>query len=76
MGKKDIKTSGDTQNLFPKLRAYSVDEILAAGGTTAFANKMGKTAQSLIDHLKNRSKDAFLTDEDVADALKMLNESK
>ena len=76
MGKKDIKIQASAEEFLPNLKAYSINEILAAGGTTAFANKMGKTAQSLIEHLKNRPKAAFLTDQDLADALKMLNENK
>jgi len=76
MGKRNIKILDDTQHPTPRLKSYSVDEIMAAGGTTAFANKVGKNAQSLIDYLKEVPKDAFLTDEDVASALKILSESK
>jgi hypothetical protein len=76
MNKKEIKVSGDTQPLFPKLKSYSVDEILAAGGTTAFANKMGKSAQSLLDYLKGIPKEDFLTEEEYLSALKTLNQSK
>ncbi|HEY2722398.1 MAG TPA: hypothetical protein VGI82_11770 [Chitinophagaceae bacterium] len=76
MDKKDIKVSKDTQHLLPKLKSYSIDEIMAAGGTTAFANKMGKSAQSLIDRLKEIPKEDFLTEEEVAEALKTLSQSK
>jgi hypothetical protein len=76
MDKKDIKISGNTQPLFPKLKSYSIDEIMAAGGTTAFANKMGKSAQALMDRLKEIPKEDFLTEEEVAEALKTLNQSK
>jgi hypothetical protein len=76
MNKKDSKIIGDSPSLFPKLKSYSVDEILAAGGTTAFANKMGKSAQSLLDYLKEIPKEDFLTEEEYLSALKTLNQSK
>jgi hypothetical protein len=76
MGKKNIETSNDKQPLFPKLKSYSIDEILAAGGTTAFADKMGKTAQALIDTLEKLPKDAFLTEEEFKQAMETLNQSK
>jgi len=76
MGKRNIKISDDTQNSSPRLKSYSVDEIMAAGGTTAFAEKMGKSWQSLVAHLEKLPKDAFLTDEEVDEAIKTLNETK
>lgn len=76
MNKKDSKIIGDSPSLFPKLKSYSVDEILAAGGTTAFANKMGKNFKNIEDRLKRLPKDAFLTEEEFAEALKTLNQSK
>ncbi|WP_259071540.1 hypothetical protein HDF24_26025 [Mucilaginibacter sp. X4EP1] len=76
MDKKNIKISNEEQYSFPGLRSYSINEILAAGGTTAFANKLGKNAQSLLDYLKSIPKEDLLTEEEVADALKILNESK
>lgn len=76
MDKKNIKTSNEAQHSFPRLKTYSVDEIIAAGGTTAFGNKLGKNAQSLIDYLKTIPKEDLLTEEEVANALKTLNESK
>ena len=76
MAKKNIEISDDTQHLFPNLQSYSIDEIMAAGGTTAFANKSGKNAQSLVDRLNNIPKDTFLTDEDIDNALKILKSSK
>jgi hypothetical protein len=75
MGKRNVKTSEEEPHTL-KFKAYSVNEIMAAGGTTAFANKMGKSWGSLIDSLKKLPKDAFLTDEEVREALKTLNESK
>jgi hypothetical protein len=76
MGKRSIKASGDTQHSFSGHRSYSIAEIMAAGGTTAFANKMGKSPQAIAERLKKMPKDAFLTKEEAIDALERLNESK
>jgi hypothetical protein len=76
MNKKNIETLKKSRPLFSGLKSYSIDEILAAGGTTAFANKMGKSAEGLEDALKKLPKDAFLTEEEFLEAMKTLNESK
>jgi len=76
MNRKDTKIPANEQRLFPNLKSYSVDEILAAGGTTAFAEKLGKNPQNIAKRLENLPKDAFLTDEEVEIALKMLRENK
>ena len=76
MGKKGIDTSKEEQRPFSNLKSYSVDEILAAGGTTAFAEKMGKSAEGLLNTLKNLPEDAFLTDEEFEEAMRTLNQSK
>lgn len=76
MGKRNIKTSDDSQHSFPSLKSYSIDEILAAGGTTAFAEKMGKSAHTLMTHLKTIPKEDFLTEEEYLSALETLNQSK
>lgn len=75
MANKNIKADL-SQQLFPNLKSYSVDEILAAGGTTAFANKMGKDSSKLYERLSKMPKEDFLTDQEVADALRILNEGK
>jgi hypothetical protein len=49
------KTSA-TQNLFKEHKSYSPDEIIAAGGATAFGEKMGKNRDSLIKALENEHK--------------------
>lgn len=76
MSKKNTEISKDNQRSFSKLKSYSIDEILAAGGTTAFADKMGKTAQALIDTLEKLPKDAFLTEDEFKPAMETLNQSK
>ncbi|MEO8885835.1 MAG: hypothetical protein ABI367_07205 [Mucilaginibacter sp.] len=61
---------------FPGHRSYSIADIIAAGGATAFANKMGKSPESIGSRLKALPKDAFLTEEEASEAIKMLSEGK
>jgi len=49
---------------------------MAAGGTTAFANKLGKNPENIIKRLEKLPKEAFLTEEEVETGLRMLKESK
>ena len=76
MSKKKIETPAQEQPLFSNLKSYSIDEVLAAGGTTAFAKKMGKSWEGLLDRLKKLPEDAFLTEEEFSEAMKTLNQSK
>jgi hypothetical protein len=76
MGKNNIKATEEAKPLFSSFKSYSIDEIIAAGGTTAFADKMGKSAKSLEDALKKIPKDAFLTEEEFLKAMETLNQSK
>ncbi|WP_299585835.1 hypothetical protein [Mucilaginibacter sp.] len=76
MGKNNIKTSEDELRPFFNYKSYSIDEIIAAGGATAFANKLGKNPQNIIKNLKTLPKDAFFTDEEVRQALETLKTSK
>lgn len=43
--KKQKINEGSAGYVFRTHKSYSVDEILKAGGTTAFANKIGKSAE-------------------------------
>jgi len=76
MGKKNIEISKDNDRLFPNVKSYSINEIMAAGGPDAFAEKMGKSWESLIANLEKLPKEAFLTDEEFEEAMKTLNQSK
>ena len=76
MGKRDIKLTDNQHFSFPSYKSYSVNDIMAAGGPTAFAEKMGKTGKDLVAALMKLPKDAFLTDEEAEIALKMLSEGK
>lgn len=76
MGKRNTVISKETNPLFSNINAYSVNEILAAGGTTAFANKLGKNFQNIEDRFKQLPSDAFLTEADFEAAMKILDEKK
>ena len=76
MSKQSTKTSDEHKPLFADFKSYSVDEIIAAGGTTAFANKLGKHPELIGEKLKELPADAFLTEEELIQALKTLRESK
>jgi len=76
MGKKNIETENEVHPSFAKFKSYSVEEILAAGGAIAFADKLGKNARTLYEGLKSLPKDAFLTEEEARQALETLNASK
>lgn len=76
MNKKDIDIDKNEHFDFPGFKTYSVDELLATGGTTAFAGKLGKDPRKLIDLLNELPEEDFLTDEEVEAALKTLNEGK
>jgi len=76
MGKKNTKTFEDAQHSFSEHKSYSIAEIMAAGGTTAFANKLGKRPQDIEGRLKKLPDDAFLTDDEVTRALETLNKGK
>lgn len=60
----------------PLPKSYSVDEILADGGATAFAVKMGFKVGDIIKELQALPPEAFLTDEEVEAALVILRENK
>jgi len=76
MGKAGTKSGGETQNSFFKVKSYSISEIMAAGGATAFATKMDKKPQNIVARLKHFSQDAFLTNEEAKLALDALKNNK
>lgn len=71
--KQDISTN---KGLFKTHKSYSPEEILAAGGTTAFALKMGKTNEALIKALENAAPIEPFTDEEWADLMDQLAKDK
>jgi len=70
------KKSNDNKHSFHEYKSHSIAEILAAGGATAFAGKMGKNADAIKDRLKKLPKDAFLTKQEAVRAIQTLNENK
>ena len=76
MNKKNIDAVQEGNFDFPRFKSYSVDEVLAAGGTTAFAKKLGKDSSKIIEDLKKLPKDAFLTDEEFEAAMETLRRGK
>lgn len=76
MAVKEKNKSGSLSSSAPRYKTYSIEEVMAAGGTTAFANKLGKKTENIQDRLDRLPDDAFLTEEEADKALKTLNESK
>ncbi|MEO3405917.1 hypothetical protein AAFN85_18540 [Mucilaginibacter sp. CAU 1740] len=74
---KIAKTEEHTIPYIPENpKSYAIDEVLAAGGATAFANKMGKSLKDFKEKMASFSPDSFLTDEELKSALETLNASK
>jgi hypothetical protein len=76
MDKNKIEVENEALPKFAKFKSYSVEEILAAGGAIAFADKLGKNARTLYEGLKSLPKEAFLTEEEAQQALDALKASK
>jgi len=74
---KIVKTEEPTIPYIPENpKTYSIDEVLATGGATAFAKKMGKSLNDFKEKMDSFSSDSFLTDEELKSALEALNASK
>jgi hypothetical protein len=69
------KTAKNT-GLFKTHKSYGVEEILAAGGTTAFGIKMGKDMDSMLKAMENAPKPEPFTDEEWADLMDQLAKDK
>ena len=76
MANTGVKAGDGTQNSFFKIKSHAVSEILAAGGTEAFAAKMGQQPQNLAIQLKKLPKEAFLTSDEANLALEVLETNK
>jgi hypothetical protein len=72
--KKHIEST--KSNLFRSHKAYSPEEILAAGGATAFGRKSGKDNEKLVEILSLSPKAEPFTDEEWDDTLKQIRENK
>ncbi len=76
MNKKNVEAPLEEQHSLPNIKSYSINEILAAGGPDAFSKKMGKSWKGFLDRLNNLPKDVLLSEEEFAEAMKTLDESK
>ena len=74
--KEDVKMKSKTDDILKTHKSYSPDEVLAAGGTTAFGLKMGKTNESLAKALENAPPIEPFSDEEWADLMKQLARDK
>ena len=66
----------ENKGLFKTLQSHSVEDVLAAGGTTAFGIKMGKDMDSLLKAMENAPKPEPFTDEEWADLMYQLAKDK
>jgi hypothetical protein len=64
------------KGLFKTHKSYSPEEILAAGGTTAFGRRSGKNNATLIKALENAPPIEPFTDEEWADLMDQLAKDK
>lgn len=69
-------TKDKDEYTFRTHKSYSPEEIFAAGGTTAFALKHGKTNEALIKALENAPPIEPFTDEEWADLMDQLAKDK
>jgi hypothetical protein len=70
------KVNSSEGALFRTHQAFSPEEILAAGGATAFGRKSGKDNSRLVEGLKNTPEAEPFTDDEWNETLKQLSESK
>jgi hypothetical protein len=59
-----------------RYKTYSVEKIIALGGTDEFAHKIGHNPDKLAEILNNQPSDSSLTAEELETALRMLQETK
>jgi hypothetical protein len=71
-----IKTQRAEQYQFQPIKSYSAEEVLAGGGASVFARKMGKKPKNLIEALKSLPEESFLTNQEFEKALQILQEEK
>jgi hypothetical protein len=64
------------RDTFKNIKTYSVEEILAAGGPTAFATKMGKDRDSVIKALENTGPFEPFTEKEWKEITKILAKEK
>ena len=70
------KVNSPTGGLFRTHQTVSPEEILAAGGTTAFGRKSGKDNSKLIEGLKKSPEAEPFTEDEWNETLKQLRDNK
>lgn len=75
MAGKEKNTAGSRSST-SRYIAYSITDVISAGGTTEFANKVSKNTANIQERLNKLPDDVFLTKEEADKALEILNESK
>jgi hypothetical protein len=65
-----------SNSLFKTHKSYTPEEILSAGGTTAFGLRMGKDRDSLIKALEKAPKPEPFTDEEWVDLMDDLEKDR
>ena len=70
------KTINTAAGMFKPQKTYTPEEILAAGGATAFGNKSGKNMEDLITALKNAPAPEPFTNNEWKQSLEQLHEAK
>jgi len=73
--KSDNPTNNETYK-FKTHKSYSVEEVLAAGGATAFGRKRGQDNQTLIEALRSAPEIDPFTDEEWDDLMSELKKDK
>jgi len=74
--KPKTSTTENEPYKFKELRSYSVEEIFAAGGPTAFGRMRGQNNKTLIEALKNSPIPEPFTDEEWDDLMAELKRDK
>jgi hypothetical protein len=64
------------RDIYKNIKTYSVEEIIAAGGATAFATKMGKDRDSLVKALENAEPFEPFTEKEWKEITKILSKEK
>jgi len=69
------KTS-ENKSVWKTHKSYTPEDVFAAGGTTAFGLKMGKSNETLIKALENAPPIEPFTDEEWADLMEQMAKDK
>ena len=70
------KITSPAGGLFRTHQAFSPEQILSAGGATAFGRKSGKDNSKLVESLKNSPEAEPFTEDEWNATLKQLKEDK